>query len=70
MSLLRYSGTALFHGPGLLYDSPGAIDRVIFTTIDCLALQQKSMDRVLYLYISMHEAVENGIRAPITIVHI
>ena len=38
--------------------------------IDLLAIQQKSMDRALFLYSFIHEIRLSGVRASITIVHI
>ena len=38
--------------------------------IDLLAIQQKSLDRALFLYIFIHEIRSSGVRASITIVHI
>ena len=38
--------------------------------IDLLAIQQKRLDRALFLYIFIHEIRSSGVRAPITIVHI
>ena len=37
-------------------------------TIDLLAIQQKSLDRALFLYIFIHEIRSSGVRASITIV--
>ena len=42
----------------------------VCTTIDLLAIQQKSLDRALFLYIFIHEIRSSGVRASITIVHI
>ena len=39
-------------------------------SIDLLAIQQKSLDRALFLYIFIHEIRSSGVRASITIVHI
>ena len=41
-----------------------------FFKIDLLAIQQKSLDRALFLYIFIHEIRLSGVRASITIVHI
>ena len=38
--------------------------------IDLSAVQQKSLDRALFLYISIHENRSIGVRASITIAHI
>ena len=38
--------------------------------IDLLAIQQKSLDRALFLYIFIHEIRSSGVKASITIVHI
>ena len=38
--------------------------------MDLLAIQQKSLDRALFLYIFIHEIRSSGVRASITIVHI
>ena len=48
---------------------------IIFTfrkllAIDLLAIQQKSLDRALFLYIFIYEIRPSGVRASITIVHI
>ena len=39
-------------------------------SIDLLAIQQKSLDRALFLYIFIHEIRSSGVRASIIIVHI
>ena len=39
-------------------------------SIDLLAIQQKSLDRALFLYIFIREVRSSGVRASITIVHI
>ena len=39
-------------------------------SIDLLAIQQKSLDRALFLYIFIHEIRSSGVRASITVVHI
>ena len=39
-------------------------------TIDFLAIQQKSLDRALFVYIFIHEIQSSGVRASITIVNI
>ena len=44
-------------------------ERVCFS-IDLLAIQLKSLDRALFLYIFIHEIRSSGVRASITIVHI
>ena len=41
-----------------------------YYAIDLLAIQQKSLDRALFLYIFIHEIRSSGVRASITIVHI
>ena len=38
--------------------------------IDLLAILQKSLDRALFLYISIREVRSSGVRASITIMHI
>ena len=38
--------------------------------IDLLAIQQKSLDRALFLYIFIHEIRSSGVRASITIMDI
>ena len=38
--------------------------------IDLLAIQQKSLDRALFLYIFIREVRSSGVKASITIVHI
>ena len=38
--------------------------------IDLLAILQKSLDRALFLYISIHEIRSSGVRTSITFVHI
>ena len=38
--------------------------------MDLLAIQQKSLDRALFLYIFIHEIRLSGVRVSITIVHI
>ena len=38
--------------------------------IDLLAVQQKSLDRALFLYNFIHEIRSSGVRASITIVHV
>ena len=42
----------------------------LINSIDLLAIQQKSLDRALFLYIFIHEIRSSGVRASITIVHI
>ena len=39
-------------------------------TIDLLAIQQKSLDRALFLYIFIHAIRSSGVRASFTIVDI
>ena len=43
---------------------------VAMQAMDPLAIQQKSVDRALFLYILIHEIRSSGVRASITIVHI
>ena len=38
--------------------------------IDLLAIQQKSLDQALFLYIFIREVQSSGVRASFTIVHI
>ena len=38
--------------------------------IDLLAIQEKSLDRALFLYIFIREARSSGVRASITFVHV
>ena len=38
--------------------------------IDLLAIQQRSLDRALFLYLLIHEIRSSGVRASTTIVHI
>ena len=45
-------------------------DRSYTGLIDLLAIQQKSLDRALFLYIFIRKVRSNGVRASITIVHI
>ena len=40
------------------------------SAIDLLAIQQKSLDRALFLYIFINKIQSSGVRASITIVHI
>ena len=39
-------------------------------SIDLIAIQQKSLDRALFLYIFIHEIRSSGVRGSITIVYI
>ena len=39
-------------------------------SIDLLAIQEKSLDRALFLYIFIHKIRSSGVRASIAIVHI
>ena len=42
----------------------------LLTTIDLLAILQKSLDRAIFLYNFIHEIRSSGVRAWIAIVHI
>ena len=48
----------------------GAATELELNGIDLLAIQQKSLDRALFLYIFRHEIRSSGVKASITIVHI
>ena len=40
------------------------------SVIDLLAIQQKNLDRALFIYIIIHEIRSSGVWASITIVHV
>ena len=54
-----------------IFDSDEVIlHNVTRLAIDLLAIQEKSLDRALFLYIFIREVRSSGVRASITIVHI
>ena len=54
----------------LLFLKQALILRRHMQGIDLLAIQQKSLDRALFLYIFIHEIRSSGVRASIAIVDI
>ena len=69
----------IFNAEMLIYQSKAKLDEktlfgkfthLLDQEIDLLAIQQKSLDKALFLYIFMHEIRSSAVRASITIVHI
>ena len=64
--VLIYESNEIYMLPSDEYEARKRLQR----SIDLLAIQQKGLDRALFLHIFIHEIRSSGVRASITIVHI
>ena len=64
----KSKNTGTRHTQVKMYGSHSVTD--MQTSIDLLAIQEKSLDRALFLCIFIREVRSSGVRASITIVHI